>query len=312
LGKEKNMSTNIVGTIDQSNLADYKVVGSQGITKDMDITTESINGQRPTVAKRVQQLLDKEGGFRWELFSPILIAYIKEIRDHRIIDGDHRRHMMKATMPSKTLIPAHVIELETEEEGNDLFEEINKSRKTSVSPEDLFFNAYQAKKPEAIEYSKVLSTLRMRVTSQPDTYGQYCVPPGSAKPAIGIAAFKKMYKMCEGDMKPLARTSNLLEKNFGKEKTYRSELFQGLVTLFYIYGDSFDKSSKTENEFLAWFQANCPDQKKASMWKSLGGSVHHKEAECIAKGMLHEFRLIAKKRARDALVMRKINDAIEG
>jgi hypothetical protein len=312
VGKEKNMSTNIVGTIDQSSLADYKVVGSRGITKDMDITTESINGQRPTVAKRVQQLLDKEGGFRWELFSPILIAYIKEIKEHRIIDGDHRRHMMAATMPSQTLIPAHVIELETEEEGNDLFEEINKSRKTSVSPEDLFFNAYQASKPEAIECAKVLSTLRMRVTSQPDTYGLFCVPPGSAKPAVGIAAFKKMYKMCKGDMKPLTRTSALLEKKFGKEKTYRSELFQGLVTFFYIYGDSFDQSPKTESDFEDWFYKNCPDQKKASMWKSIGGSVHHKEAECIVKGMLQEFRIVAKKRARDVLVMRKINNAIEG
>ena len=80
------MSKKIIGTVCPQKIKKYAQTGAHGVVKQMSINIKSINGQRPTVASRVEYLLDKEGGFNWSLFQPVLIAKIKELGEYRLID----------------------------------------------------------------------------------------------------------------------------------------------------------------------------------------------------------------------------------
>ena len=80
---------------------------------------------------------------------------------------------------------------------------------------------------------------------------------------------------------------------------------------FNLYDEQFTKSKKARTEFEKWFLATCFSQKKSSTWKKLGGGVHNKEAESIAKGMLIDFRTCASNTTNKLLIMRTVNDAID-
>lgn len=267
--------------------------GNSGQYQSVPINIDSIKGQRPTMAKRVRELLDQEGGFQEILFSPVLVAHIRETDEHLLVDGDHRRCMLRAVDPMETQIDAWVVEVETYEEANTLFKKKNKDAKTKIKSEDVFFNDFASNDKEAIKFGQILSAMKMRITSSPsDRTGEFSVGDPNG-PAIAYTTFKKVYKECAPNTAPLYLAADLINHRFKGEEKLQSELFSGLVCFYKTYFDVLISKTNEKNhsakQFEKWFKSFVTSQKRARYWKVNGGNVDNHRAESVCIGMLGDF-----------------------
>jgi hypothetical protein len=292
----KGPSANKIGKILQR--------GSMGKLTDVPVDIPAIPGQRPTKREKLKDHMDKEGKdfgqpnalFNWALWSPPNVAkwYVDGKPVSKIYDGDHRRHMYALSHPDESMIPAWVVEVNDEAEAIDCFIKSQSTRRTSLSPEDLFICNWHKKKPEALELGKVLKECGLRVASDPEIMDpQHSVPPSSAKPAVPVAAFKRCVAMCRDkksgvlDTGPL-KYANSFFASFGCDESYTSEEYQGMVALAYFFPKAVSNKkweSYVRGRLGDMFEMEGSRKSAFSRYKVLGGDVHRKAAQSIARGI---------------------------
>ncbi len=282
------------------NIVEY---GHPARSGDVDINIPSICN-RVTSEDRIAKYL--KGGWNWNLFSPIIVAnFTGGSRKGRefLLDGDHRRHMYKLTFPDRDAIPAHIIDVESEEEYHSLFVKLNWSQRKQANAEEVFIHQVLSKDPAATKLEQQLNFCGVRVYGSPDPFGVVGYKNGKN---VKIGAFKRALKNGHDATKQAA---DVMSSAWPNDERLYGELHEGVAILYNNFpslsaGMTVDRDFKS---YMVDIVGRKTQSSQAQAFKSAGGAVHHRHGASIAMGIINDYLATevvggcAKKTKRDQL-----------
>ena len=129
---------------------------------DLPVDTPSLIN-RDTEIKNLKKNLKVRGGFDGNIWQAPRAGRIKATGEIFIFDGDHSKHLFRATYPDAKTMPVMVTDVESKEEIHKLFVQTNKTCKTSITREQTFVHSVRAGEESAMKYEHALNESGMHV-----------------------------------------------------------------------------------------------------------------------------------------------------
>lgn len=194
------MSNKLTGTSkDRRNLENF--VEKNGVVEnakapDLNIEQVDVNipsfGNRPTQPATIKSYLKSGGGFRPDLFEPVLIACVEEMNNEEfLVNGDHRRHMWKLSFPNAKTMPCFRVKFKTKKELFEYFLLSNSKNRRALNAEEKFVSEVNAEEEQALQVAKKLKRCGLRVDMETGEASHSYVGD-KWDPSIKISGFKTM------------------------------------------------------------------------------------------------------------------------
>jgi hypothetical protein len=303
------MSENIIYKKETETPIEADSIPVSGVEPTLGRMPVSVSGlvNRPTLAMTIKNYV-KDRGFAWTLWVPPKVArfpigyvpsekfennFYEDPDDGRLyalLDGDHRKHMLKLSHPDRSDMSVLIVDVENEEEYHKLFYEINFKNRKNASPNETFLHRVLSGEQTQVELADLLEECGVGVQGSPEDGGTV---GGDYGPLVNVANFRtavRLTKTNEGALKEAC--TNIADIwSLDKKTKIPGDLLGGVSLVHHLY-PSIRESKKMQEEWMLFLKNNggYPMTDRAARWKRDGGDVGNKQCESVAAGIIKEFR----------------------
>lgn len=269
-----------------------------------------LDSQRNVTQTWIYRVLKMANGFDWIAMGLTFVARDPETGINYVWDGCGR--LALAEVSGINELDCWVMEM-TQAEAAHYFVHVQKTAKRSLDPSIIFCNAYAHGEPDALEMSRILKVLGMRVQGADDVW----VPEISKEdlhdyPQVKLRAVEHALKYANRrGPEAVAQLPNLDLIRFARDTivqagwnddNIRQDLLPGLVVFYSVYPEAMRNG--LNKMIRAWFQGLAQTTKQSKLtFKHSGGNQHNREAESVALGIVKELQGSPKFNAGHAMVI---------
>ena len=285
------MSDKLHGKIKSFPSGQVPILGKRPRIEKVDINIPSIQSQRRTHAKTIDEWFEAEGGYSHELFDFVKVGEWKDPDTGEIIqkrwEGDHTRLMRIHAFPDEQEIDALIYEVENEKAAELLFTK-QKTRTKDLSAEENFVAEFRGGDPNATKHDKFLRQAKIEVQS----YRGNSVPTNNPDlVTINVTLLESLQRRFKYDI--ALKAVEIFKDVYKKQRRIQAEFVRGVACAFTECPDLYNKP-KSRARFETWLRKLPSLFGKPSRLtghaKGVGGKIANKDMECVALGLIRLFK----------------------
>jgi hypothetical protein len=244
----------------------------------VSVDLKGFKGQRWLRKPTADNFVKSVGQFDWNLFGVVTVAEFPD-GSRQVIDGGHRIHMAKTSVPQITEVPAIIVQVTDVAMAARIFARFNATGRTSLNPEEIFINRVLGEERDALILEQALLDCGVHVTNKLLKMGD------ESGKTVKIRAFEKFYTNTPREYETAL---GIIDFVFVNEKSVNSMLTEGLVKLIQIIDTetSFSRHHDSLVDFMAHAEKGGRKQK---MFNYADIRKHNHTAISVAWGLYQEW-----------------------
>jgi hypothetical protein len=272
----------------EKNNLDRVIKGTNGrheyiLVKDL-IPLES---QRNAKTAWIKKAIKLSGGFDAVAAGIIQVARDPQTGLNYVWDGAGRLALAQAT--GVTSLHCWVVDMNPQMAAH-YFVYTQKTSNRNLNADELFINAYEKGESEAVAFADVLTRLGMRIQGAHDYWvPSVYVSERKQYPKCSERSIRYALSIAEGDESVVRFARDTIVDAGWNDDEIRKDLLPGLTMVYMVYPEMMKNG--LSKSFKSYFQSLAGTVSQGKLqFKTMGGNMHNREVESVAKGIIIGFR----------------------
>lgn len=225
-------------------------------------------------------------------FDAIAAGIIQVARDPKtginyVWDGAGRLALAQAT--GVTGLHCWVVDLDVKEAAH-YFVYTQKTSNRSLKADELYINAYEKGETDAQQFAEVLKRLGMRIQGAHDYWvPRVTISDRNNYPRCSERSIRYALSIADGDESVVRYARDTIVNADWNDDEIRKDLLPGLTMVYMCYPEMMRNG--LSKSFRTYFQSLAGTVSQGKLqFKQIGGNMHNREVESVAKGIIMGFR----------------------